>query len=255
MIAAAQQPGAGDVHGKAQAGDRDRLGEVDRHRREQAADRLIADQQRDHRQDDRAGEAGEVAELAGAEGEARIVGVPARVAVGQRRQQQGAGMGAHVQPVGDQGDRAEQQAADDLGDHHGAAEPDHRPGAALALLMALAEEDVACDRRRDGGLAIVMARLISDRCGRRRAVARRLRLFERAGMRFGIDEVGAHMVLDDFRHQPGHGAARAGDQVHHLLAAGLAVERALDGLDLAPNAAHARQQLVLVFQGMGHDVL
>ena len=147
MLAAAQQPGAGDIHREAEAGDRDRLGEVDRHRREQAGDGLVADQQRDHRQDDRAGEAGEIAELAGAEGEARIVRRAARIGIGERREQQRAGMRAHVQAVGDEGDRAEQQAADDLGDHHGAAEPDHRPGLAFALFVPLAEEHVACDAK------------------------------------------------------------------------------------------------------------
>jgi len=73
--------------------------------------------------------------------------VPAGIGIGERRQQQRAGVGAHVQAVGDQGDRAEQQAADDLRDHHGAAEPDYRPGLALAGLVALAEEYVAVERR------------------------------------------------------------------------------------------------------------
>ena len=52
-------------------------------------------------------------------------------------------MRAHVQPVGDQGDRAEQSAADNLGDHHRGAEPDHGPRFALALFMPFAEEHVA----------------------------------------------------------------------------------------------------------------
>ena len=84
-----------------------------------------------------------VAQLAGAEAEARIVAVPARVAVGQRREQQGAGVGGHVHTVGDQRDRAEQQAADDLRDHHGAAQHDHRPTSPLVGFVRGAEEDVA----------------------------------------------------------------------------------------------------------------
>ena len=60
---------------------------MDRDRREQAADRLVADEERDHRQNERAGEAGEIAELAGTEGEARIVGVAASKGVGDSRQQ------------------------------------------------------------------------------------------------------------------------------------------------------------------------
>ena len=69
--------------------------------------------------------------------------MPARVAIGERGKQQRAGMGAHVHAVGHQRDRAEQQATDDLGDHHEAREPDHRPGPALALLVRRTEENVA----------------------------------------------------------------------------------------------------------------
>ncbi len=71
-------------------------------------------------------------------------------------------------------------------------------------------------------------------------------------MFLGVDQMGADVVFDDFRHQAGHGAAHAGDQVHDLFAAGFAVERALDRLDLAADAAHAGQQLLLFADGMGH---
>ena len=74
---------------------------------------------------------------------AEIVGVAPRVAVGQRGEQERAGMGRHVQTIGDQRDRAEQQPADDLGHHHDGAKRDHRPGAALVLVVAFAEKDVA----------------------------------------------------------------------------------------------------------------
>jgi len=58
-LAAAEQPGAGDVHGQAQAGHRDRRAEIDGDGMEQAVDGLVADQQRDHRQHDGAQPAGE----------------------------------------------------------------------------------------------------------------------------------------------------------------------------------------------------
>jgi hypothetical protein len=45
--------------------------------------------------------------------------------------------------VRDQRDRAKQPAADDLGDHHGSVEPDHRPGFALTFLMTLSKEYMA----------------------------------------------------------------------------------------------------------------
>ena len=143
VAAAAQQPGAHRVDDEAEDGDRDRLGERDRPRRDQAADQLVGDQRRDHRQHDRAGEAGEIAELARAESEARIVGAAARQRVGERGEQQRAGVGAHVEAVGDERDRAEHRAAGDLDDHHRAGQRDHRPDVALALSVRGAEKDVA----------------------------------------------------------------------------------------------------------------
>ena len=87
IVAVAKQPRARDIYSKTEAGDRDGFGEVNRHGREQAADGLIADQQRDHCEDDRAREPGEVAKLAGPKSEARVVGVSAGVSVGERRKQ------------------------------------------------------------------------------------------------------------------------------------------------------------------------
>src|ERR1700730_8305059 len=86
MLAARKQPGARDVDRKTETGDRDRLGKMNRDRSKDAADGFIADQERDHREHDGAGEAGEIAELAGAARERRIVGVLARVGVGERGQ-------------------------------------------------------------------------------------------------------------------------------------------------------------------------
>ncbi len=140
--AAAEQERAHDIDDQSKRGDRDRLVEADRHRRNEARDRLVTDQERNHQKHDGAGEAGEVAELAGAEGEARVVGVAPRIAVGQRREQERAGMGRHVQAVGHERDRAEQQAADDFGHHHDGAKHDHRPGSALVLVVAFAQENV-----------------------------------------------------------------------------------------------------------------
>jgi hypothetical protein len=153
MLAAAEQPRAGDVHGKAEAGDRDRLGEADRHRRENARDRLVADQERDHREDDGAGEPGKVAKFAGAERKTPIVGMPAGIAVGECREQQRPRMRAHMQPVRHQRDRPEQPAADNLGDHHRAAERNHRPCLALALFVSDAEKAVPMQERRCGAFA------------------------------------------------------------------------------------------------------
>ncbi len=155
MLTTAQQPCARDIHRKTKTGNRDRFGKMNRDGIENTADGFIADQQRDHGQHDGAGKPCEIAELAGAECEGRIVGVFAGVSIGKRGQQQRAGVGAHMQSVRHQRDRAKQQAADDFGDHHDPAEPDHRPGLALALLMAFAEEDMAVKSR---GCAVVMVK-------------------------------------------------------------------------------------------------
>src|ERR1700756_449083 len=42
-------------------------------------------------------------------------------------------------------------------------------------------------------------------------------------MEFGIDRVHSPMVVDPSGHEPGHRAASASDQVHHLCAARLAI--------------------------------
>src|SRR6202034_3059761 len=78
MHAAAQQPRAGEVDAEAKDSDRDRLGKADRRGRDETAHRFVADQKRDHRQDDGAGVAGKIAKFAGPESEARVVRVAPR---------------------------------------------------------------------------------------------------------------------------------------------------------------------------------
>ena len=79
MPAAAQQPGARDVYSQAETGNRDRLGKVDGDGRKNTADGFVGDQQCDHRQNNGAGETGEVAEIAGTKREVRIIGTLAGV--------------------------------------------------------------------------------------------------------------------------------------------------------------------------------
>ena len=88
MSAAAEQQDAANIYREAKASDWNCLTEMDRHGGDEAADRLIADQDGDHGQDDRRREACEITELAGAKGEARIVSMPPRIAVGECRQKQ-----------------------------------------------------------------------------------------------------------------------------------------------------------------------
>src|ERR1700733_16159383 len=60
MLATTQQPGACDINGEAEAGNRNSLGKMNRSGIENAADRFVAYQQRDHGQDDGAGVSGEI---------------------------------------------------------------------------------------------------------------------------------------------------------------------------------------------------
>src|SRR5215469_11839561 len=113
------------------------------HRMDEAVDSFIADEERDHRQNDRRGEPGEVAELASAEGKATVAGMPARIAIRQSRQQQSAGVGRHMQSIGNQREGAEKDAADHLQHHHPAAKPDHGPGLPLRTRMSFTKKDVA----------------------------------------------------------------------------------------------------------------
>src|SRR3546814_19655050 len=67
-----QHPGARQVDDEPHRGDGDRFVEADRHRRAEAAEGLPGDEQRHQGEDDRTGKSREVAELAGADGEARV---------------------------------------------------------------------------------------------------------------------------------------------------------------------------------------
>ena len=67
-----------------------------------------------------------------------------------------------------------------------------------------------------------------------------------AGIALGVDQMRLYVVLDDDGHQTGHRASGAGDQVHHLFAAGLQLQRALNGLHLSAQPADAGEQLLLL---------
>ena len=104
MPATTQEPCTRDVYGQTNTGNRDRLAEVDRDRGKNTNDGFVGDKQGDHREDDRTGEAGEVAELARAEREIWIIGMLAGVGISERREQESACMRAHMQTIGDECD-------------------------------------------------------------------------------------------------------------------------------------------------------
>ena len=74
-------------------------------------------------------------------------------------------------------------------------------------------------------------------------------------MSFSVDQMRTHVVFHDLRHESGHGAACAGDQMHDLLTPRLGFEGPFNSLDLSSNTADARQQLLLVANRMTHRLI
>ncbi|EXI73882.1 MAG: hypothetical protein AW07_02018 [Candidatus Accumulibacter sp. SK-11] len=87
-----QDQRATDVYRQSQRGNDDRLGKLDRLRRQQSFDRTAEHQQRHAEQEDGAGEAGKDLDLPGAESETPIVGVTSGGRVGERRKADRHGM-------------------------------------------------------------------------------------------------------------------------------------------------------------------
>src|SRR5262245_55764723 len=79
VVIVAQQKGAHQVDDETQECNRNGLVEGDLDRLEEALDRFVGDQQGHHREHDRAREGGQVAELAGAEGETLVMRIAAGV--------------------------------------------------------------------------------------------------------------------------------------------------------------------------------
>ena len=143
VVTVEQQPGARQVNQQPDRCQCDRLAEMDGDRRIKPRQRLVADRRRDQRQDHGAAERRQFAHLAGAEGEARVVRMAAREAVGERRDGERAGVRRHVPAVGHHRHRAEQGAADDLRHHHRRGKRDHEPGAPLVAVVLGPQENVA----------------------------------------------------------------------------------------------------------------
>jgi hypothetical protein len=139
MAGIAEQERAAQVDREAEDRDRDRLVEPDRDRLGEAHHALPQHDERHHREPDRAREAAEGADLAGAEAVAGILGVPPGVRVREHCDPERRRVGAHVPAVGEQGHRAEDAPGKDLGRHHRERDPDHPPGPPLPCLRVAAE--------------------------------------------------------------------------------------------------------------------
>src|SRR5580658_1755626 len=78
----AEQEHAHDIDDQSQNRNRNGLVEVDRNGPDQSRNGLVADEDRDHRQHDSAGESRQIAKLAGAETEAVVLRMAARITIG-----------------------------------------------------------------------------------------------------------------------------------------------------------------------------
>ncbi len=142
VMVAAQKHGAQQIDQKAQNGNGRCFEECDGTRIDEAKDRLGGNAERHDAQDKRRGEAGEIADLAGAKAEPPLAGVASSQKVGDGCDRQRAGVGGHVEAIGQQSHRVEQQAGQDLADHHGQRQkhdPEHATGVAIVVVS---QEDV-----------------------------------------------------------------------------------------------------------------
>jgi hypothetical protein len=69
---------------------------------------------------------------------------------------------------------------------------------------------------------------------------------------FSIDEMAAHMIFNDFSHKACHRTARAGNQMQDLIAAGLAIQRAFNRLNLPSNSTNPPQELLFLVDCVTH---
>ena len=133
---------ADQVDRKTDAGDQQRVAVSDRRRRDDARDGFHRHHQRGDAQDDGAGKSGEVAELAGAEGETAAAGMAPRQPIGPRRQAQRPDMGRHVRAIGQQGHGVVQKTAGDLHHHEDRGDDGGPLRTHLRAGMARAQEDM-----------------------------------------------------------------------------------------------------------------
>ena len=69
-----------------------------------------------------------------------------------------------------------------------------------------------------------------------------------------IDDVHPNMILDDLSHQAVHRAPRSDDEMEDGGASFFLLDRALEGLHLAEDAAHPVEQLGFFFDSVSHMI-
>lgn len=131
-----QQQRAHDVDQEAQHRNQRGIAEIDAHRVDQSGDGFARDTERENAEDQRRCEAGQVADLSGAEAEFGIIAMFFGIAIGGRRKAESTGMGRHVEAIGEKGHRAGDVTGNDFGDHHHGRKADYPERSLGVSIMA-----------------------------------------------------------------------------------------------------------------------
>ncbi len=136
MMVVRQQQRARQIDGQPQPRHPQRLAIGNRAGRQQPVDRFDRNADREHAEQQGAGKARQIADFAGPEHEARIGGMAARIAIGERRQPERADMGSHVDAIGQQRHRPGRQPRCNLDQHRDRGQRDHPQRPAFMGVMA-----------------------------------------------------------------------------------------------------------------------
>ncbi len=129
-----QQQGAGNVDD--QTGNRDERSGAELHVRwlEEAHDRLSANSQGDHAENQRRGKPAQVSNFSGTEAVALAESVAFCISVSNGRYAQCHGMGCHMKAIGQQRHRASDITGGDLANHHHNGKS-HNPKRTLGIIV------------------------------------------------------------------------------------------------------------------------
>jgi hypothetical protein len=159
-----------------------------------------------------------------------------------------------MKSVGNQGEGAKNDAADDFQHHHGAAEADHGPGLTLGTRVPFTEEDMTVPFLKEDGPRLGHKGSTSPQVGANdREELFRCLLPRSAGPGFRLHKMRTDVILYYFRRKPRHSGPGAGQKVHHLITSSLTLESSFDRLNLATNAPHPRQELSFFTNRVGHS--
>jgi hypothetical protein len=136
VAAMPQHQGRSQVHDEPDARHPQSRHEVDRRRGDQPHDGFDHHRDRDHAEQERAGESPQHLDLPRAESEAFVAGPAPREPIRNSRDGKRHHVGGHVPPVGQQRHGAGEETGDDLRHHRRGGDRDHQPRAPLGAAIA-----------------------------------------------------------------------------------------------------------------------